>query len=1002
MGGLMQKISNRLGILLVFFVIMLASFSISMAVVFFTNVWMLSAINLYAFCFFLSTVLASLIIFLRYREQLILKVRKFSALRILFGLALVVIACVLAFQYFFVGFSLGVFHQWTNIFPLSLVFSVFSFVATLYAPAYVLHQAVLRNFQFKLLEKVVFYPVISALMLGALGFFFINSFSELLPITNLVLFFIASVFLFYRHFRERTVDSNKQTVSIDLSQVLVIVSIILFSSFLFYCALGMNGFIVGDMWGDAHKVSLISKFGVDALFSSPVDTGYPPFFYIFWSAIVGVTPLPIVNGLILTAFFNHTFVVLSIYLLARSVFKNSGAAVLSAVLWVIFSNFSWTGVLVSPPADVLSGGDLLTFITSLYNRFGFYSGARISTIYADGHSLTRLWALGLFFVSAAAAVKACSDKKYLKEGLFVFSIGIMQILLGHMTEVPMLSLILFISFLILKPDTKSYRIFALFLGSLTAISCLLTFAIFGANYIYLLISILPFFAFVTGISFLKLLTFFKMSYVLSSFKENTLNRKIVLSLCIFLVCLYGFMLFAFFQRGGNISYPIATVWYLPAVEWGFLGLVAVITLVWFGLRRISFNIGLKVALSIVGSQLLLLLCLNLLNYYYRYIENPYPFEPILFLPFLALVGSQFFVANRVHFKLSRVKVCFITLILIIAFSFATLDNVVNVSYIRVANGWWSSVAPISISNDDFQLMNFLYNSPSVGSYEFVGTFNDWNSPSGYVVYPSGGALLSPPLIDILSTTNDSKEFYQLTDIFPIQFVLVPKSLSLPASGFLASSLNTAAPVLNNEKYLVYSVSELNASQTTPLDTSGFLAFDELIVHGSIAVKDLNGSSVFVNGDYNITTGDNGTVWFSSNSGDIARNFTSFKPSVSIEGIASFIGMKSSWTYFREIGCVADNLTISGSVSFKVANTFSTRVYTSDFQYSGPFSVYPPKDNLDPNTIREQIDTYFGLVNISLLTLMVTPFGFLWSIINLVLLCAVWRKDAASLITRVKK
>jgi hypothetical protein len=1180
---------------LIFALVFAVTFFLSIMIIGITKIQLLSAIDLIVFSLLLSLLTATLVLLFVYNGVFVsIKLPYYSRYKLILSMFLLFMIVTLIFQYCQKSFGV-VFQEWSTINPLTIIFSSFVFLAGLYVPAYVFHKTIIRSLKFELLEKAIFYPVISAIILGSLKI--------LLASVNLifideVIFLCFLTFGFIILFRGAIRDSkDNQSVepkSFDLSKTLAIFSAIAFSLFLLYSAIGgERAFLRGDMWGEAQVVSSFSKYGLSA-FSSPV-AGYPPFYSIFWSALFAFLPIPSINGLIFTAFFNHIFSIMALFLLARYLFKDGRTAAMCVILWTVLSDFSWVGVFLNSPGNVLSGNGLLDYITNIFTRFGYYSGGRVSTIYADGHTLTRLWSLGLLFVSAAAIMKACSDKNRLKEGLFIFSIGVLQILIGHITEIPVLSVILFVSVLLLKPDSRFLKVSIIAMGALSAVNSLVTLLVYDWNYVYLIISISPFISLLLATALLKIS---KVLFPILGGKQLKVNLvgKTKLLLAITIIFLYGLMFIAFFLKGGYISYPIATIWYFPAIEWGFLGLVAVITLSWFLIGKISFSIGLKVALSILGSQLLLLLLLNFLNFNFFYIENPYPFEPILFLPFLALVGTQFFVALKIKMKFSKIKLIVFVFIFIVLFSFGSLDNVINTSYSTTNGGWWSSTNPERFSTPDYELMNFLYSRESTQPYDFIGSLEDWTSPAAYVVYPSGMTLLSPPLISILSQATDSREIYQLTHTFPIEYLLISKDQPLPPSRFLsfngvndsivvkssdslktmdsftvefwivlhnsASDLqdifsqrsisdkllirrlvddrivfyvwtdgkensvtippltkdtpynlaitydktiglvqiyengilvatnqqygsikvddmsisigksssgsvyyfdgmlstvqvynrplsaeeigkmnlnentsntyegallqlpmtelsenttrdisgnnNTALvvgasikssssfiinaleriePIFNNEKYKVYLFSDMNASKTSTLNTTGFLTFEKLAINGNITIKnELNSQIDYKNGEFTVYSDNDGkcmvNVW---QNGTKTENLTVMTPNITVEGNMSFVKMKSSWTYFKEIKCMADNLIISGKVSFGVQNTFDTRVYAINFSYSGNYTAYPEPDSLRIDYIRTQIKEFQNENYISPWSVVTSPSGVIWTIIIVLLL-----------------
>jgi len=91
-------------------------------------------------------------------------------------------------------------------------------------------------------------------------------------------------------------------------------------------------------------------------------------------------------------------------------------------------------------------------------------------------------------------------------------------------------------------------------------------------------------------------------------------KNIKFVLVILFSYLYGLMWIAFWTKYPNvwINWPIFTMWYWPAIEWGFLGLTAVLTLVWLGFEE-KWEFGLKFVVFIFVFQLFSLVALNYLN-----------------------------------------------------------------------------------------------------------------------------------------------------------------------------------------------------------------------------------------------------------------------------------------------------------------------------------------------------------------------------------------------------
>jgi hypothetical protein len=347
------------------------------------------------------------------------------------------------------------FQNWNELPPMLIFVTVVVYVNLIYAPSYILNKIVLTQFKPTFLEKIVFYPVLSGLIFGLLNiidtYFKVGIFSY--PLIMLLLNGVLIILLLHDYKSSESKRLIYTEISVDWLEILGVIFAVVFNMFIFYSAVGeSNAFLRGDMWGDAHKVALLTKYGLKGYLASPVED-YPPFYSIFWSALTKSLPIPYINGLLIIAFFNHLFSILTLYALAKVLFKNSREALLTVILWTTVSGFSWTYLIINPPPNVLSGNELLNYVSQVSMRFGVYSGSIVSPIYADGHALTRLWSLGLLFASMVALIKGYYSVDS-KGEVLIFSSCFIQILLGHIAEIPTLSLALLALFLLGEPSPK--------------------------------------------------------------------------------------------------------------------------------------------------------------------------------------------------------------------------------------------------------------------------------------------------------------------------------------------------------------------------------------------------------------------------------------------------------------------------------------------------------------------------------------------------------------------
>jgi len=890
-----------------------------------------------------------------------------------------------------------IFQAWNEIPSIQIFIAIVVCANLLYVPSYILNKTILTQLKLTFLEKCVFYPALSGLILALLGVADLYLKTEIFSSSLIILLLnsLLIVLLIYNYKYDKLQKSAYVGISINLLEIFGIISAMMFNAFIFYSAIGeCNAFLRGDMWADAHRIAFLAKYGINGYLASPVE-GYPPFYSFFWLVLTRSLPIPFINGLLIIAFFNHLFSILALYIFAKILLKNSRSALLAVILWTTLSGFSWTYLIINPPLNLLSGNELLNYVSQISRHFGIYSGSIVSPIYADGHALTRLWSLGLLFASMSALIKGHHSVDS-KGEIVIFSSCFIQILLGHIAEIPLLSLSLLALFLLGKPSPAFVK--RTFLATTVSSSiCVATLMLlYRLNFIFIFISFMP----ILMIIFAKLLSVsysaLGRKYICQRSRLTKISQGIKSVLAILFLYIYGLMWIAIASKFPmRINYPIATLWYSPAIEWGFLGLLAIIALTKLGLSEKKWPFGLKFIVLLFFLQLALLAVLNYFNYNFFYITTPYPFQPVLFLPILALITSYAFPTIRFDNNLlHKIKLSFIALLIIMLFSLGSLDHISSASYWKANNGWWLN-KPLNPSYEDIQLINFLYGHPSASLYEFVGTFYDWANPSSYVVYPSGMAVLSQPLIDILWQANDSREVSLLTNILPVNYILIPKGQPLQSLGWNISSsyllrkINTSTPIFENGKYKLYSINQLNLPKVNLLSSSKeFLTATRIAFKGDLILEDeLNGKIYLTNTSGEICPLDEGKVIIHLNSSinNVGNNIIALTPSINIKGNVTLNDMKSTWRYFYEIRCSAEKLIISGKVSFKVFNSFTNIIYMESFTYSGKYIALPFPSYLRPDYAKEQIKDYLRDNNVDPLSVITSVYGILWHFTIIVLL-----------------
>jgi hypothetical protein len=136
----------------------------------------------------------------------------------------------------------------------------------------------------------------------------------------------------------------------------------------------------------------------------------------------------------------------------------------------------------------------------------------------------------------------------------------------------------------------------------------------------------------------------------------------------------------------------------------------------------------------------------------------------------------------------------------------------------------------------------------------------------------------------------------------------------------------------------------------------------------------------------MTTANNGSCFLTEiETGNSSKSMISIGSAITINGNVSFINMKSSWEYFRQISCIADDLTVSGEIAFTVADSYDLRVYIINLTYSGYFNAVPEPTYLRTDYVKNQINNYLDSNYISPLEVILTPVGAFWVILNLICL-----------------
>jgi hypothetical protein len=224
---------------------------------------------------------------------------------------------------------------------------------------------------------------------------------------------------------------------------------------------------------------------------------------------------------------------------------------------------------------------------------------------------------------------------------------------------------------------------------------------------------------------------------------------------------------------------------------------------------------------------------------------------------------------------------------------------------------------------------------------------------------------------------------------------VSKEQLLPPSGSLR--FDAVNPIFENGKYKLYSINDLNLSKTNMLPSSKeFLTATRIAFRGNLTLVDkLNGRIYFNNTSGGIYPADEGEVIIHMNSSieNEENNIIALAPLINVHGDIILNDMKSTWGYFSEIKCTAEKLIISGNISFRIFNSFKSRIYMESFVYEGKYIAVPFPTYLRPDYAKEQIKNYLKTNHISPLGAMTTPLGILWALVIILVIIFLVRRQA---------
>ena len=838
---------------------------------------------------------------------------------------------------------------WYDIAQYSVLVSLSTMLLLTYVPAYFLNRCMLKC-KWTFLEKAIFYPIISLTILG--GTNLLLSLLNLHRYTtwSIILLVTSIIFIWYL---VRLLRNGKSVVlNIDALEVLGLLLAIAFRLFVFYSAIGDNFLLRGDALFHIHQMAFVNKFNIIKyyyIYRHP----YPVLFPLYWLAIANACSIPLINMATLIATFNQVFSIISMYAFVKLLTGSRLAGTISVILWTTLSGFGWISSIESPPKESLTSPlAYLKYISHIAGRFGCTSSPINPPTYIGGHTLARFWGLCVCLVALVAIIQYYINYRS-PSYLFILSLSILHLIFGHPTELILVALAL-ASAQLLFGDRVIDKNVLLSVGLSTLI---------GAIYHYLLgyplswcvLTLMPLFSLIIS----KLLRH-------ELFLRNLIpNLK---TLCIIYVFLCGLMYIAFALKYNTIylRYPPYTLWYFPAIEWGFLGIASNLSIFILTLSE-SMDLRKNFALFLMFLQLFFLFMLNLINYYFLFIIIPFPFQPVLFYYILATIGSFMFLIripkSYHHFRY------ILALIVAVLIVIGSMDYILSVNFWRLATGYPTGYR-VDLDEEDIQIINYLYNLNT--SYPYLALFGAPIVHSNFAIRLSGMTFHPPIARLVFMSTEDLEELRFIFTLFPSEYILVLK----PYQYFLKarSLFEKVSLIFENKKYrLIHIPYDVLKSPLVLPSTRDFLIVSKILFNNSkVEVRGRQGKYLeypLCNGS--IESVSNNYISICLKKGKDIKRLTFYLPTILLEGEIALVDLISEKRLTETKTLTLPLLSIEGVVSFNVISTFRQRIYLGNFTYEG--GLYPRE-----YSFKRLVDKYILINDISILNVISHSMGLIWT------------------------
>ena len=619
--------------------------------------------------------------------------------------------------------------------------------------------------------SIIFGSIIGLLSLDKLSFYFI-------PV---ILFLISKIWFKLRNgksYHKKLEISRKHILSLAL-----IAGIALICYFIYFQNFGLRG----DLWRVFADSVFINNHGL-----SNYATYYPYFLLSFYSSLYSVTGFSALTVFLLVVSESIIFLTLSFKLAVEKITNSLNIALISSLIWVLFSGFDW---IFTVPGLLKGSQAALIF----YEAGTKHMGGIIYQPWTYGfdHTLSVV-GLGASFVVIALIL----EKKY--AGFFRYLLIALIGFVAYACYVQEAILLIYGFFVIFSLRELNHRI--LLLESLSLLSGLFFVVVYSTfsgamieyywSFTYLPTHILFLFSYTLFLAMYKYKRPMTMNLSRIRIFINNHKQRIMFFIVISISILYIFSLFIEFLFINYLpKWPFWTyspLYHYP-VSFGVAGFLVLFVIFAhpFRLHKLrSFEI----------TALLILIWSIIMAELFGWFKLGRPGGMISWIfAFVSIICAVFFfkLLKARRLRSSRQGKIILAIIILIILSFGSLSSFMGFYFWNEHPGpYFDPGLEIVLDKNDNALINYLHQKAA--SDIFSVACDNWRTNE--IIKLAGVRTLSADLDNLFITASDPETVYQLQNDQSIRYLVTESNTALNKFGFSKNFLSNNAHLTSIGKY----------------------------------------------------------------------------------------------------------------------------------------------------------------------------------------------------------